>query len=325
MPDPASADGATPVGGAPSAAGGRTSMLRAAVRPRMLVMLALLVGAALVCGRLGAWQLDRAEVRGERAAAEALAEAESAPVVGLGTVLAPQTTFPGELVGRRVEVAGTYDASGQLLVVNRELDGRPGYLVLTPLRVTDADPGGDGDAAGTSGAGDTAGTAGPVDGAGAVLPVVRGWVADPGDAVVLEVPAGPVTVTGYLQASEDSGSAALPAGRTDSVSSAELLGDWGGPIWTGYMVLSGSQPPQDDALVLLPVPTRSGTGLNIQNLAYAAQWWIFGGFALFLWWRLVRDEAAGDPFEGDPVDPAGPADPTAADAPLTTRADAASS
>ncbi|HEY0217293.1 MAG TPA: SURF1 family protein, partial [Cellulomonas sp.] len=283
MPDPASADGATPVGGAPSAAGGRTSMLRAAVRPRMLVMLALLVGAALVCGRLGAWQLDRAEVRGERAAAEALAEAESAPVVGLGTVLAPQTTFPGELVGRRVEVVGTYDADRQLLVVNRELDGRPGYLVLTPLRVTDADPGG----------GDAGGTRDPAVGAGAVLPVVRGWVADPDDAAVLAVPSGPVTVTGYLQASEDSGSAALPAGRTDSVSSAELLGDWGGPIWTGYVVLSGSQPAQDESLVLLPVPTRSGTGLNIQNLAYAAQWWIFGGFALFLWWRLVRDEAAG--------------------------------
>ncbi len=316
MPDPASADGAPPVDGAPAPAGGRsTSMLRAAVRPRMLVMLALLVGAALVCGRLGAWQLDRAEVRGERAAAEALAAAESAPVVGLGTVLAPQTTFPGELVGRRVEVAGTYDAGGQLLVVDRELDGRSGYLVLTPLRVSDPDPGG-------ASAGDA------TSGVGAVLPVVRGWVADPDDAAVLAVPAGPVTVTGYLQASEDSGSAALPAGRTDSVSSAELLGDWGGPIWTGYVVLSGSQPAQDESLVLLPVPTRSGTGLNIQNLAYAAQWWIFGGFALFLWWRLVRDEAAGDPFGGGgagPADPADPADPTADDVPLTTRADAASS
>ena len=30
--------------------------------------------------------------------------------------------------------------------------------------------------------------------------------------------------------------------------------------------------------------------MNIQNLAYAVEWVIFGGFALFLWWRMLRDE-----------------------------------
>jgi cytochrome oxidase assembly protein ShyY1 len=123
-----------------------------------------------------------------------------------------------------------------------------------------------------------------------VLPVVRGWVATPDDADALAVPEGTVTVTGYLQASEDSGAAPAEDGTADSISSAELLGEWGGPIWTGYVVLTGSDPAQPPAVELLPPPTRAGTGMNIQNLGYAAQWFVFGGFAVFLWVRLLKDE-----------------------------------
>ena len=126
-----------------------------------------------------------------------------------------------------------------------------------------------------------------------MLPVVRGWVADPGDAAALAVPEGEVTVSGYLQSSEGAGDAAAAGGRTDAISSAALVNAWGGPIWSGYVVLTRSDPGQGDALAQLPPPTRSGSGLNVQNLAYAAQWWIFGGFALVLWIRMVRDEARG--------------------------------
>lgn len=246
------------------------TLLRVARTPRMIGLLVLFLAAAAVCGRLGAWQLERAEIRGASAQAARLAEIEAQPPVPIEDVLAPQTTFDGALVGRRVEADGVYEADGQLLVVDRALDGRTGYLVLTPLRVSSADDAAD----------------------GAVLPVVRGWVESASDTGLLAVPEGPVTVTGYLQASEDSGAAhgALAAGTTDSISSAELLGVWGGPIWTGYAVLTDATPAQAAGIELLPPPTRSGTGLNIQNLAYAAQWWIFGGFAVFLWVRLLKDE-----------------------------------
>jgi cytochrome oxidase assembly protein ShyY1 len=249
----------------------RVSLWRVARTPRMLALLVVLLAAAAVCGRLGAWQLERAEIRGASAQAARLAEIEAQEPVPIEEVLAPQSTFDGSLVGRRVEATGRYEADGQLLVADRALGDRTGYLVLTPLRVTSQDPEAD----------------------GAVLPVVRGWVADGDpDAALVEVPAGPVVVTGYLQASEDSGAAhgSLPAGTTDSISSAELLGQWGGPIWTGYAVLTSAEPEQDAAIELLPPPTRSGTGLNIQNLGYAAQWFVFGGFAVFLWIRLLKDE-----------------------------------
>jgi cytochrome oxidase assembly protein ShyY1 len=287
-PLPAVADG-DPAGATGRVAGARepTTMLRAAVRPRMLALLLLLLGAAAVCGRLGVWQLDRAEIRGASATAQRLAAQEAVAPVGLGDVLAPQTAFSGELVGRRVVARGVYDAAGQVIVVNRALDGRTGYLVLTPLSVTDDRP----DLA--------AGSASPavaaqVPAGTPVLPVVRGWVAVPDDAAALAVPAGEVTVTAWLQSSEASGRADLPEGQVDAISSAALLNRWGGPIWTGYAVLTASDPNQGDALTLLPAPVRSGTGLNLQNLAYAAQWWIFGGFAIFLWLRMVRDEATAE-------------------------------
>lgn len=266
----------------------RVTLWRVARTPRMIGLLVLFLAAAAVCGRLGAWQLERAEVRGAAAQAQKLAEVEAQEPVPIEDVLAPQSAFDGGLVGRRVEASGEYEADGQLLVADRALGDRTGYLVLTPLRVASADP----------------------DADGAVLPVVRGWVAD-GDpsAALVEVPAGPVTVTGYLQGSEGSGEphGSQPAGTTDSISSAELLGVWGGPIWTGYAVLTSSDPAQDAAIELLPPPTRSGTGLNIQNLGYAAQWFVFGGFAVFLWVRLLKDEVLRESGAFD--DPPAPADP----------------
>lgn len=254
----------------------RRSLWAVARQPRMIGLLVLFLAIAAVCARLGIWQLDRAEIRGAAAAQAALEQTEAAAPVSIDEVLAPQSTFDGALVGRRVIATGSYESDGQLLVQDRVLHDRTGWLVLTPLR-TDS---------------------------GAVLPVVRGWVEDPDQADaegLLDVPTGDVTITGYLQASEDSGQSpeALPAGTTDSISSAELLGVWGGPIWTGYSVLSESDPAQPADLELLGPPTRSGTGLNIQNLGYAAQWWVFGGFAVFLWVRLVRDEQIRTP-EVDP-------------------------
>jgi surfeit locus 1 family protein len=34
----------------------------------------------------------------------------------------------------------------------------------------------------------------------------------------------------------------------------------------------------------------AGTFTAWRNIAYAVEWWLFGGFALFLWWRHLRDE-----------------------------------
>jgi cytochrome oxidase assembly protein ShyY1 len=255
----------------------------------MLGILVLLLLAAAVCARLGVWQLDRAYERANLAAQQEAAEAAAAGPAGLGEVLAPQSEFPGELVGREVWVTGTYEPEGQQFVTGRALDGRTGYLVLTPLRVSDDGTGG-ASWEGLSGA--------------PVLPVVRGWVASPEDAPGLAVPDGEVRVTGWLQASESTADAPAPPANpggprlTDSIATGALVNTWGGPIYSGYLVLTASEPaqvaPADGGPAPLPRPVvEGGDGVNLQNLFYALQWWVFGLFAFALWVRLVRDEMAG--------------------------------
>ncbi|AEG43517.1 SURF1 family protein [Isoptericola variabilis] len=266
----------------------RRSFWAVATQPRMIGILLLLLLAAAVCARLGVWQLDRAYERAQLAAQQEAAEALAAGPEGVGVLLPPQTSFPGELVGREVWVTGTYEAAGQVLVAGRALEGRTGYLVLTPLRVSDD---------GTGGA-SWASLSGPP-----VVPVVRGWVASPEDGAGLAVPEGEVRVTGWLQASEATSDAPVPDNPggpplTDAISTGALVNDWGGPIYSGYVVLTSSEPGQvaaaDGGPAPLPRPViEGGDGVNLQNVFYALQWWVFGLFAVALWVRLVRDETSG--------------------------------
>jgi surfeit locus 1 family protein len=47
---------------------------------------------------------------------------------------------------------------------------------------------------------------------------------------------------------------------------------------------------------LVPPPSPQPHGIAWRNAAYAVQWWVFAGFALVMWWKMVqqaaRDEAA---------------------------------
>jgi len=66
-------------------------------------------------------------------------------------------------------------------------------------------------------------------------------------------------------------------------------------------VLTGQQPAPTGAgsgvaaVALRAVPPTSpgSRSLAWQNLSYAVQWFVFAGFGLFMWWRLVRDDHRG--------------------------------
>lgn len=241
---------------------------KSALTLRMITLFIGLVVVAVVCVRLGAWQLDRASERAQQQAdSQAAAEANQTPQP-ISEVLNPGETFIGAVENQRVVVRGEYEAEGQLLVPDRILDGVTGFGVITPLRVDSA-----------------------------VLPVLRGWVATPEDAV--PPPTGPVEVVGVLRPSEGMNPANLPQGQVPRISSADLVNRWGGPIWTGYVLLEKSDPAQETSgqeasgggIQILPLPPAEDAGLNLQNLAYAFEWWIFGGFFALLWVRSVRDHA----------------------------------
>lgn len=260
----------------------------AAVRPRMIGLFVLLVVAALICIRLGAWQWDRAAVRGaERALAEHSAKIDAAPVP-IEEALRAQTGFTNDELARHVSVTGAFEAGKRMLVPGRAVAGQDAVLVVDAFRVA----------------------AGPDS--GALLPVARGWL--PPEQVDLSGPdarltgadapavtdpllapasgSGEVTLTGHLAGSEQAAPAALPQGAVASISPAQLVGLWGGPGYSAYLVLD-----VPDAAVLGDVPPPSlsvETGKNLQNLFYALEWVVFGGFALALWVRMLRDQVRAD-------------------------------
>ena len=225
----------------------------------MLAMLAVMLLAAVGFARLGVWQLDRAVERGEARAAAEAATAAGVPATPIDDVLPPQTTFRSTMVTAHVAAEGEYEAD-QLVVTGRVADGRPVELVLAPFRVASS---------------------------GALIAVVRGWRA--AGSPVPAPPDGQVALTGWLQAGEGGGE--LAGSTTDAISPAQLVNRWGGPMYTGYLVLEQSGPA--DGLPSLGLPEERSR-IDWRSLGYALQWWIFGLLALGLWWRMVRDEAASE-------------------------------
>ncbi|MEU5385229.1 SURF1 family protein [Kitasatospora cineracea] len=245
-------------------------MYRFLLSPRWLVGTVVAVAAIVVCLMLGTWQLDRFESRvsthqenGRAAAASAQADVQP-----LAAVLPDGAAKVGtDTVGRTVRVTGAYDGAHQLLVPSRTVDGKQGYYVLTPL-LTDG---------------------------GRAVAVVRGWAAG-GPGAAPDVPAGQVSVTGRLQAPENSGSGGavaggLPAGQLGTISPATLVNVLPYPVYDGWVAAD------DVPSGLTAVPTvqpEGGDGLSLrafQNLGYTLEWFVFAGFVVFMWFRLVRREA----------------------------------
>lgn len=232
------------------------------MRPKWLALLALVCVVLVTFALLGLWQLNVARDKGH---AEALARAAALPTVPLTDSLPPHTPMTSDLAGRAVTVSGTYDAQRGIVVTDRRLGERTGYWVVTPL---------------------------VVDGTGARLAVVRGFATDP--AAVPAPSAGPVTLAGMLAPGEAAPDkpVALPPGQMQSVDLAALVNDWPGELYNAMLFPTSQTPPAPDtgALTHIPPPDLLAEGMSWRNLAYALQWWIFALFALYMWWRMVREE-----------------------------------
>ncbi|MEO5608795.1 MAG: SURF1 family protein [Ornithinibacter sp.] len=233
-------------------------MLRTALKPRFLGLFGLCVVIAIAFGQLGRWQLGVAE---DSASREALESARALTPAELSSVLQPHAAFPGELSTRPVTATGSYAGAGQVLVPDRFLDGVRGLWVITPF---------------------------VVDSTRATLPVLRGFVQDPGGAGA--PPTGTLTITGALAPGESPSDAPLPQGQIGSVDLSLLVNSWPGDLYNAFVFLSAEVPSTGTQLTKVPTPVAP-TGLKWRNAAYALQWWIFAAFAFWMWWRMVRDSA----------------------------------
>lgn len=263
-------------GSAPGAAPVTVTVLR---EPAMLALHALLVLVLAGTAAMGWWQLGMWRA----AQADEVAERLTRSPVALGRVLGPDDALGNDDVGVPVVVAGRYaPAAEQFLVSGRELAGRDGFWVLSPLRVAAT---------------------------GSRLLVVRGWTSD--GSALPPLPVGPVRVGGVLQPGEE-GSGTVSAGRVvDAVRIPALVAAVDGDLYGAYLLrtptsgaaasgaaasgtaasgtaTSGTHPAGGLAAVPPPRPEASWSA-GLRNLAYASQWWVFGAFGLFMWWRMVRD------------------------------------
>ena len=226
-----------------------------------IIVLGCAIGAGMAM--MGIWQLD---VYHRQGAAASAARAAEAPV-SLTSVAAPGTRIT-DGYGRSVEFTGSYDPKLQVLV---PLDGSSSqFRVLTALHLTD----------------------------GGTLAVVRGVV--PADQVSadkaggkIDAPppsVGPVSQTGVLLPSEEAADGTSTAGSTARLPSVRiplLAQTWPGPMVDGFVVLSAADA-RLEGLAPAPLVLPEGQG-RLRNGAYAAQWWIFGLFAIVMSAKIARD------------------------------------
>jgi surfeit locus 1 family protein len=271
-----------------------------------LVLVATVLGVASTVS-LGRWQLSRANqkiaIHETMMARQALQPLDNAalPCLDADWALAEQ---------RPVHLRGTWLPQHTVYLDNRAMDGRAGFVVLTPLRLTAAMAPGTGQA--------------PCE-ATTVL-VQRGWVprhmSDRTLLPALNMPSGEVVLPGRVVAAPSKmmalGADAEPAGRIrQNVDLAELSLQWGLRLRPGSIqqlkpeVLaqaggdqaSASASPSASAgqmATAAPLPGQDADGLLRhwwqpsadvgKHQAYAAQWFAMAAVmaALYLWFQWLK-------------------------------------
>lgn len=100
----------------------------------LIVLLATLVGAAATA-RLGVWQLDRAAQK--EALQQSLDTRALLPAIE-ASLLADTTEALADQQYRPTIVRGHWVPAATVFLDNRQMEGRPGFFVVTPLRLADS-------------------------------------------------------------------------------------------------------------------------------------------------------------------------------------------
>lgn len=205
---------------------------------------------------MGLWQLG---VYDSKHVDTASSRVQAKPV-SLTSVWGPDDPFDDRLLGKPVAVRGTF--SGKQFLIQR---GRHRRWVVAPLRV-----------AGTH----------------SLLLVVRGWTT----ASRPSLPTGSVAFRAVLQPGESSTDPSESDGAHgvySALSIPQLANVVDGDLYSGYAVTADARVTAGLTPVEPASPEVSWT-VGLRNLAYALQWWIFGLFAVFMWWRMATDAVAID-------------------------------
>lgn len=239
------------------------------VRPRWIGALVLAMAVSAGFAWLGQWQLGRAIDSGT----EVVSPTEH--MAQLTSVVKPNGPIREAATGQLVTATGSFTPRDYTIIADRLNRGKTGYWVAGHFTLSAPDAAGN-----------------PV-----ALAVARGWA--PSHAAAAAVvqrlhsqPASRVTITGRLLPTEapvfpDPG---VDPQRMTSMSAAHLLNVWtdvdGADVYEAYVVehqrVAGLEP------IYSPPPIQQVT-LNWLNVFYAVEWAVFAGFALYFWYRVVKD------------------------------------
>lgn len=228
-------------------------MWRVARRPKWIGALVLALVVAGVFAGLGQWQLERSIVEAT------VIERDTERAVPLESVAKPQEVTTTDASGRMATVACEFVEGDDVVITNRRsFEGTGSWLVrhcVTPR--------------------------------GDSLAVAVGWSPETIRPGLIESPEGPMV--GRYVPTESPQQSNFRERERSAIAVAELLNLWSapGPVYGGYLVL-GEAPEGLLSIGTEAPPTERQ--LNWLNLFYAAEWAIFGVFALYLWYRLVKDE-----------------------------------
>ncbi|WP_208320376.1 SURF1 family cytochrome oxidase biogenesis protein [Salinibacterium sp. ZJ77] len=227
-------------------------------RPKWIAALVLSLAVAGAFAALGQWQLERSFD------SVVLEEPETETYVPLETVAEPFAPMRDPAIGQKVTVSGEFVADDFTVLTGRDNDGELGAWLVGHL-LTEA---------------------------GDSLAVGIGWAPDAQQALAAaaRVETGKtLELAGRYLPSESPELNDVEAGERRALSVGELVNLWAEPSspYAGYVVLE--KPLGGLDAIHAPPPLRD-TSLNWLNVFYAAEWVIFAGFAVYLWYRVVRDE-----------------------------------
>lgn len=265
---------------------GEPTLAQVMRRPRWIAALVLALAVAGGFAWLGRWQLGHAVTLEHD---DSVHSETARPISGV--------TGPGESVtDRAAGMVVTLDGSlvpGDFRVVEQRTNGgRVGAWVTGHLVVEDA------------------------DGVGTIghLAVAIGWAPTTADAerAIAGLGADPALVSATLPVEGrymPSDATVVPEPSDDplvvtTMAPAQIVNLWApfdGLAYSGFLVLHGSPDDGSDPLwaaalaehgleAIDSVPPLPAETINWLNLFYAVEWVVFAGFAVYMWYRLARDD-----------------------------------
>jgi cytochrome oxidase assembly protein ShyY1 len=226
-------------------------------RPRWIAALLLALAIAAGFSALGQWQLARS------VASAPVDRADTETPVNLTSLAKPRTPVTDTQLGRMVSVTGTLASNDFVVLSNRLNGGTAGFWLVGHLTT----------------------------GGGAELAVALGWAPTRAGAVAAEASASITSpLIGRYLPSEPPDQPDVDKGVQSAASIPAFINQWshfGGSVYGGYVVARA--PVAGLEKIDSPAPSQE-VSLNWLNVFYAAEWAIFAGFAIYLWYRLVKDE-----------------------------------